>query len=142
MTKATKVRFFKQEGERQYVRAQRIWQILIGYVEFKQNISKKGNGIITYGDLAVLLGYNRQAGRTLSAPLGYIHRFCKQNGLPQLNAIVVRKDTDIAGWEEMFPDEKRHKKEQKKVKEYDWFRVRIPTPGAFKNYPYQNDEDM
>lgn len=137
MTKPTKVRFFKENGDRNYVRAQRIWQVLVGYVKFKQNISGIDEGIITYGDLAALLGYSRQAGRTLAEPLGYIHRFCKHNDLPQLNAIVVRRDTEIAGWEEMFPDEKKHKEEQEKVKEYDWFSVRPPTAGALKSYPYQ-----
>ena len=49
------VRFFEQSGERQYARAQRIWQVLTGYVMFKQNMSEKGEGLITYADLAELL---------------------------------------------------------------------------------------
>lgn len=110
----TKVRFFEQSGERQYARAQRIWQVLVGYVMFKQDQSGMGKGIITYGDLAELLGYDRRAAVTLGAPLGYIHRFCEQNDLPHLNAIVVREDTGIAGWDEMYPDRKRHLEEQKK----------------------------
>lgn len=130
-----KVRFFEQSGERQYARAQRIWQVLIGYVMFGQDRSGKGKGIITYGDLAEILGYDRRAAVTLREPLGYIHRFCEQNSLPQLNAVVVREDTGIAGWEDMFPDKKRHLEEQKKVRKYDWFSVRVPQAGTLKNYP-------
>lgn len=129
------VKFFEQTGERQYARAQRIWQILTGYVMFKQDVSDKGKGIITYADLAQLLGYDRRAGVTLSVPLGYIHRFCEQNELPHLNAIVVMENTGIAGWDEMFPDRERHLKEQKMVKQFDWFTVRTPTAGTFKKYP-------
>jgi len=128
------VKFFEQTGERQYARAQRIWQILIGYVMFEQDLSGKGKGIITYGDLADLLGYDRRAGVTLGGPLGYIHRFCEQNDLPHLNAIVVREDTGIAGWDEMFPDRDRHLKEQKLVQKFDWFTVRTPSAGTLKKY--------
>ncbi len=130
----TKVRFFEQSGERQYARAQRIWQVLVGYVMFKQDLSGMGAGIITYGDLAEILGYDRRAAVTLGAPLGYIHRFCEQNDLPHLNAIVVREDTGIAGWDEMYPDRKRHLEEQKKVRKFDWFRVRVPQAGTLKTY--------
>lgn len=128
------VKYFEQTGERQYARAQRIWQILIGYVMFKQDISDKGKCLITYADLAELLGYDRRAGVTLGGPLGYIHRFCEQNDLPHLNAIVVNQETGIAGWDEMFPDRERHLKEQKQVKQFDWFTVRTPTAGTFKKY--------
>lgn len=128
------VRFFEQNGERQYARAQRIWQVLIGYVMFKQDISGKGKGLITYADLAELLGYDRRAGVTLGGPLGYIHRFCEQNDLPHLNAIVVNQDSGIAGWDEMFPDRARHLLEQKLVKQFDWFTVRIPSAGTLKKY--------
>lgn len=134
MSEVKSVRFFEQSGERQYARAQRIWQVLIGYVMFKQNMSGKGPGIITYADLAELLGYERRAAVTLGAPLGYIHRFCEQNDLPHLNAIVVRDDTGIAGWDEMYPDFKRHLREQKRVQEFDWFRVRTPSAGTLKKY--------
>jgi len=132
-----RVRFFSQSGERQYVRAQRIWQVLTGYVMFKQDHSDLGKGIITYADLAEILGYDRRAAVTLAAPLGYIHRFCDQNDLPQLNAIVVRSDTGVAGWDDMFPDRDQHLKEQKRVKNYDWFQVRTPTAGTLKNYPFE-----
>lgn len=128
------VRYFEQSGERQYARAQRIWQVLIGYVMFRQDYSGKGEGIITYGDLAEMLGHDRRAGVTLGGPLGYIHRFCEHNDLPRLNAIVVREDTGVAGWDDMFPNRERHLKEQARVREFDWFRVRTPTAGTFKNY--------
>lgn len=129
------VRFFEQSGERQYARAQRIWQVLTGYVMFKQNMSEKGPGLITYADLAELLGYDRRAGFTLGGPLGYIHRFCEQNDLPYLNVVVVGQETGIANWEEMFPDRARHLQEQKRVKKFDWFTVRTPSAGTFKKYP-------
>lgn len=129
------VKFFHTEGERNYVRAQVIWQILIGYVQFKQDISGKGKGLITYGDLADLMGYpDRRAGRTLQQPLGIIFRFCKANDLPYLNAIVVNEDTGIAGWEDMFADEKQHRAEHKRVLSHNWFMVRPPSAGTLKKY--------
>ncbi len=131
----SEVKYFQTEGERNYVRAQVIWQILVAYVQFRQDMSDKGAGLITYGDLAELMGYpDRRAGRTLQQPLGIIFKFCKANKLPYLNAIVVNEETGIAGWEEMFADELQHKQEHKRVLSENWFAVRPPSAGTLKKY--------
>jgi hypothetical protein len=52
-----------------------------------------GRKTITYGELAELMGYGKQAGRTLAGALGLVSIYCLYNGLPPLSVIVVRKDT-------------------------------------------------
>lgn len=124
-------------SEQNHVLAHRIWHILTAYVMFKQDTDNKGPGLLTYGTLAEYMGYSRQAARVTIAPLGYVHRFCEATELPQLNAVVLRSDSKIAGWDEMFPSETAHLREQRRVNETDWFQYRVPTPGTFRKFPYE-----
>lgn len=123
-------------SEQNHVLAHRAWHILTAYVMFKQDFDGKGPGLLTYGTLAEQMGYSRQAARVTIAPLGYIHRFCAGTGVPHLNAVVVRSDSHIAGWDEMFPSEQAHLHEQRRVIDTDWFKYRIPAPGTFRKFPY------
>jgi hypothetical protein len=61
-------------------RAAQAWQILVGMAMNRQTI--------TYGGLAKLM-YRREAPGVLASILGHIAYYCDENGLPQLNALVV-----------------------------------------------------
>lgn len=132
------VNFFEENSERRHALAQHIWQILTEYVMFRQDISSQGKSLIHDADLAELLGYDRQAAITLEAPLRDIHRFCEKNYLPHLNVIVLKQETSLAGRAEMFSNLARYLREQNRVKQFDWFKVRTPTAGTFKEYSKKN----
>ena len=87
-----------EKGQTIYDRAAHVWQILVPWVTWKLTDKKQMRpGLITYGRLAEELGYTAQAGRTLARPLGRLANFCEREGIPALNAVVVRKDTKLPG---------------------------------------------
>ncbi|HEY0164968.1 MAG TPA: hypothetical protein VGB39_06310, partial [Sphingomicrobium sp.] len=89
---------FYEDGDRLWVQAQRMWTILVGIVIASQ-VTRAGPAVarITYGDLAEAMGKPRQAGRTLTRQLWMIGEYCKFNGLPTLNSIVVNQETGLPG---------------------------------------------
>lgn len=133
------VEFSNKSEECQYALAQRIWQILTGYVMFKQDISDEGMGLIHYADLAELLGYDHQASVTLEAPLENIYSFCEQNCLPYLNIVVVKFDNSIARRSEILSNLGWYLREQNRVKQFDWFRVGTPMVRTLKKYSVKNN---
>jgi hypothetical protein len=98
---------------------------------------------ITYGDLAAELGYSHQAGRTLSRQLGMIGKFCKLNGLPCLNTLVVNAITDECGDEVVVSKGRNSKQERRAVMDFNWFEVGVPTTGTFRKvWAAMKDEDL
>jgi hypothetical protein len=126
------VKFFSK-GDRIYVRCQQIWLVLVSHVRIKSST-------ITYGTLADYMGYDSRAGHTLGKHLGVIGHFCLLNELPLINSIVVNKNTGYPGDDVFLGDDNNSIKNidetQKDVINYDWFSVRVPTVGAFKNIFY------
>ncbi len=115
-------------GDRLYVQAQQVWLILVSYAGVLHKT-------IAYGELAEAMGYDPRAGYTLGRHLGLVGEFCKANRLPLLNTIVVNQITGMPG-DEVVVQGKRTpetiKKEQQSVLRYNWFSIRVPTTGTFR----------
>jgi hypothetical protein len=108
------------------IQAQQIWLILCGYAMFAK---KK----ITYGELAQLMGYaDKRAGHMLSRQLGIVGRYCKDNDIPPLNAIVVNAETGMPGHDVVVRDGQSPQQEIDAVLGEDWFAFRVPTTGTFR----------
>ena len=119
-------------GDRLYVRAQQIWIVLISFV-MSENRETNHPLTITYGDLALKMGYeDKRAGHTLGRQLGIVGQFCVLNGLPALNVVVVNQTTGMPGDEVVLRDGKEVRDEQKAVMETNWFALRVPTTGTFR----------
>lgn len=127
-------------GDSIYVRAQQAWLILVAFVMMQQDDYKKMRAPLTlsYGDLARLMGYSdARAAIGFGRLLGLIGEFCVENGLPPLNAIVVNEQTRQPGDHVLLRKTSRGayhtvEHEQTAVWRENWFLVRIPTAGAFR----------
>ena len=103
-------------GEKAVIRAQQVWQYLIGKAYNRQTIR--------YGDLAQRLGY--EGPRPLNPILGHIMFFCQQNELPPLTILVVSKDgTPGEGFTDTDPNDFHRRRED--VFNYDWYGIVPPT---------------
>jgi hypothetical protein len=125
-----------ERGDRLYVQAQQIWLILVALVMSEQSGAPARPGrarTITYGDLAIRMGRaDGRAGHTLSRQLGIIGRLCIQNKLPALNAIVVNQVTGEPGGDVVLNHNKKPAQERADVMKVDWFQLRVPTTGTFR----------
>jgi len=115
------------KGDRLYVQAQQIWLVLTSIASLKTNHSQVGKGMITYGDLASLMGKSNLAGRTLSRQLGIVGYYCLHNNLPALNAIVINKDTKAPGHDVVLTNGNSTEEEQKNILKTNWFMFRPPS---------------
>jgi alkylated DNA nucleotide flippase Atl1 len=125
--KGTKIMKCYGKGDRLYVQAQQIWSILTSVSSLKVDYSDLGKGLITYGDLATLMGKPDNAARTLSRQLGIVGYYCLDNDLPALNAIVINKNTGAPGHDVVLTGANSTKKEQKKIRKINWFQFRAPS---------------
>ena len=73
----------------------------------------------------------RQAGLNLGHPLGIVGEYCRVNGLPTLNSIVILR-TGEPGSRVLVRVGKTYQEERREVMETDWFAYRVPTTGAFR----------
>jgi hypothetical protein len=123
-----KVRVFLTRGGRIDAKAARMWMVLVAYAMLRPGKP------ITYGRLAKRMGYNKPgAAMTLAHALGMIGHLCVASGIPALNAIVVNKATGVPGAGVVLSNYGRPiAEEQQKVWGFDWFSVRVPTVGAFR----------
>lgn len=113
-----------------YVQAQQIWVILIARVMADGPSRSKH---MTYGELALAMGYpDTRAGHTLGRQLGIVGNYCVANDLPPLNVIVVNQETKVPGDEVVLRKGRTVKEEQKAVLKENWFSVRVPTTGTFR----------
>lgn len=119
--------------ERIHVRAQQIWLILVAWVMERPRQPGPHPDLITYGDLADKIGLNRRAGRTLGRPLGLVGQLCLANQLPALNAIVVNELSGHPGHGVVVAKDRTPREEQRLVFEFNWYSVRMPTPGMFRD---------
>ena len=126
-------------GDPRYVQAQRIWLILVTHVmaEYRwrgrsRRPRRPDDVLITYGELAERMGMDPKAGVTLGIPLGIVGEYCRMNGLPTLNSIVIRQDTGVPGDHVLTRNSKTYQEEQREVAQKDWFEYRVPTTGTFR----------
>ena len=73
--------------------------------------------------------FGRDAAGVLDRILGHIAFYCKEHSLPQLNAIVVNKETGKPGHEIPLPSE-HFKSETQKVFDEDWYDIHPPSKEA------------
>ena len=115
-------------GDRNYVRAQRAWLIIVSHVMMRP----EGREHTTYGELAEHINYSRKAGITLGPVLGIVGKLCIHNNFPPLNIVVVSQETDMPGPEAVLREGRSVEDEMEAVSDFDWFAVRVPTTGAFR----------
>jgi putative restriction endonuclease len=101
-------------------RALQIWQILIGKAHNWQTI--------TYGALANMIGYSDA--RPLPNILGYIMKYCDQNNLPPLTALVVNKQSGAPG--NGLTTLRNLDADREEVFNFDWYALVPPTPAEFR----------
>lgn len=119
-------------GDRVYVQAQSMWLILVAHVMCPERSGIRPR-TITYGDLAVRMGYeDPRAGHTLSRALGIVGEYCKYNDLPPLNVLVVNEITKQPGDNVVVRSGKTVSEEQRAVMKQNWFKIRVPTTGTFR----------
>ena len=118
-------------GDRLYVQAQQIWIILVSFV-MSENREKDSRRTITYGELAEKMGKKSSACRTLGRQLGIVGQLCVLNELPALNVVVVNQKTDQPGGGVVLSNGKTVQEEQKAVMSKNWFELRVPTTGTFR----------
>ena len=126
-------------GDQRHVQAQRIWLILVAHVMAirlwptqSQRPRRPRDKLITYGELAERMQMDPKAGVTLGIPLGIVGEYCRANGLPTLNSIVIKQETGAPGDHVLVRDGKSYKEEQREVLKMDWFEYRVPTAGTFR----------
>ena len=120
-------------GDRIYVQAQQVWLILVAVVMLSDRNARRPT-TITYGELALKMGFkDKRAGHMLGRQLGIVGQYCKLNGLPTLNAIVVHESDGQPGKGVITRSGKQHPEEQSAVMKEDWFRIRVPTTGTLRS---------
>ena len=115
---------FFQRGDPIHLRAQQAWVILAGLAN--------NNQTVTYGDLSRMMGYGGRSARATIKPVALIAKFCLDNGLPQLNALVVNAATGVPGDEVILKEGDTSPSAQQRAFNYAWYEVRVPSPGSFR----------
>lgn len=115
---------------RRHEQAHQMWMIITAWVSLKSSGHLERPGIITYGELAELMGYPVEAGVMMGEALGAVARLCKSEGLPLLNVVVVNAETGLPG-QLVVKDKRPMEVQQTEVQEYDWFSIRQPSMKSF-----------
>lgn len=103
------------------MRALQVWQILIGKAHNRQTI--------TYIALANVIGYSDA--RPVPNILDHIMKYCEQNNLPPLTALVVSKSSGAPG--EGLTTLRHPDADREEVFNYDWYGLIPPTPDEFQS---------
>ena len=120
-------------GDRLPVQAQRIWLILAGHVSGRREPPPQNARTITYGELALRMGYaDTRAGHMLSRQLGIVGHYCLMNDLPALNAIVVNATTNEPGGDIVLTPGRSFREELRAIYRQDWYEVGVPTTGTLR----------
>ena len=129
------------KGDRLEVQAQQIWLILSAYAMLRRPSSwpERRDSLLSYADLAELMGKDRKAGITLTRQLGIVGVYCIDQELPPLNVIVVNQDTGEPGAEVVLSPGSSVEKDQRGVFQHDWFALRPPSIKALKDVYYSSD---
>lgn len=120
-------------GDRLPVQAQRIWLILAGHVSGRDTPRSREARTITYGELALRMGYaDTRAGHMLSRQLGIVGHYCLMNDLPALNAIVVNATTKEPGGDVVLTPGRSFRDELRAIYQQDWYAVGVPSTGTLR----------
>jgi hypothetical protein len=88
---------------------------------------------ITYGDLAVAIGYpNKGAARAIKPALGLIGLYCIRHKLPALNALAVNQASMEAGDSVVLTDGETPRSERASIVAFDWTSVAVPVAADFQ----------
>src|SRR6266567_3265990 len=109
------IRYFDDNRNRP-ARAIQIWLILIGLASNRQTI--------TYQELSKVLGFKGEG--VFADILGHIAFYCKENELPSLTDLVVKKDTGLPG-DGLATQVINFNAERERVYNHKWFRMFPPT---------------
>jgi hypothetical protein len=83
---------------------------------------------ITYGDLAVAIGYpHKGAARAIKPALGLIGLYCIKHNMPALNALAVNQASMEAGDSVVLTDGETPRTERACIVAFDWFAAEPPT---------------
>lgn len=83
---------------------------------------------ITYGDLAVAIGYpHKGAARAIKPALGLIGLYCIKHNMPALNALVVNQASMEAGDSVVLTDGETPRTERASIVAFDWLAAEPPT---------------
>ncbi|HEY8696983.1 MAG TPA: hypothetical protein VIM02_05150, partial [Rhizomicrobium sp.] len=104
-------------GDRLGVQAQQVWLILCGQAMFNRETMQ-------YGTLAKLMGYDPRAGHVLNRQLGIVGVYCRMNGLPTLNSIVVGRITKLPGSGVVLSEGRSERQQIAAVLKENWFAIR------------------
>ena len=132
-----------QRGDSIPKQAQQMWMVLAAIAVLRppddDYTGGWTSGLVTYGALAELMGKPRRAGVTLTRQLGIIGRYCEENDLPALNAIVVSQRWGAPGDDVVLSKSDDVGEEQESVFGKAWFSIRPPTinqlRGVYERHP-------
>jgi hypothetical protein len=83
---------------------------------------------ITYGDLAVAIGYpHKGAARAIKPALGLIGLYCIKHNMPALNALAVNQASMEAGDSVVLTDGETPRTERASIVAFDWLAAEPPT---------------
>ena len=130
-------------GDRLYVQAQQIWLILSAHAVLRgeERLNGLPKGLLSYSDLAELMGRGRTGRRFLGRQLGIVGHYCLSRNLPPLNVIVITEKEEQPGLRVVWAPGSSVKRDQRRVLKYPWFELRPPTIKALKDVYYGDDFD-
>lgn len=131
MSDVPEAKFFKS-GDPVFVRAQQVWIILVSEIMGRRESAGSDGVTITYGDLSRKMGKAKVPPVSLGKHTGIIAHYCIENDLPPLNIIAVNQKTGLPGYGVLGTTDRHFERDMKKVMEYDWFSVRVPTTGMLR----------
>lgn len=132
-----------QRGDSIPKQTQQMWHVLASIAVLKPDNKKYTGGwragLVTYGALAELMGKPRRAGVTFTRQLGIIGKYCEENGLPALNAIVISGRWGEPGEYVLLAKSDDVQAEIEMVLEEAWLSIRPPTinqlRGVYERHP-------
>ncbi|MEJ0046366.1 MAG: hypothetical protein WDN04_09770 [Rhodospirillales bacterium] len=86
---------------------------------------------ITYGDLAVAIGYpHKGAARAIKPALSLIGQYCVKHNMPALNALAVNQASMEVGDAVVVNDGTTPREERANIVAFDWNAVEVPSAVA------------
>jgi len=90
---------------------------------------------ITYGDLAVAIGYpHKGAARAIKPALSLIGQYCVKHNMPALNALAVNQASMEVGDAVVVNDGTTPREERANIVAFDWAAVAVPATAAFQGF--------
>jgi hypothetical protein len=88
---------------------------------------------ITYGDLAVAIGYpHKGAARAIKPALGLIGQYCLKHHMPALSSLAVNQASMEVGEAGVMSDGNTPREERANVVAFNWAAVEVPSVSDFQ----------